>query len=233
MLAVKQIFLILIIALFVQGCGAATIQGQLFEWETLGKIDLAIIDVNSVPPQRIVSEQGEYNFTVPLGTYSLTAMQFVGGNLARFSQETVVVEQEGSFTLDLVLKQATEQDILELKAMGIETELNQGVGLPEWLLPLGLAIVVLLVIGIALRKGVGKKEHLAEEEKEMVLDKYATEVLDILKRSGNRLTQKELRDKCTSCGEAKISLIISELESAGKVKKIKKGRGNIIVLKEA
>ena len=64
------------------------------------------------------------------------------------------------------------------------------------------------------------------------LDKYALEVLDVLRRSGNRLTQKELREKISSVGEAKISLIVSELEAAGKVKKIKQGRGNIIVLKE-
>lgn len=64
------------------------------------------------------------------------------------------------------------------------------------------------------------------------LDKYAKEVLQALKSSGNRLTQKELREKVQSVGEAKISLIISELEAMGKVKKIKKGRGNIIILKE-
>ncbi len=63
------------------------------------------------------------------------------------------------------------------------------------------------------------------------LDKYALEVLDVLKRSGNRLTQKELCEKVSSVGEAKISLIVSELEALGKVKKIKKGRGNIIILK--
>ena len=46
------------------------------------------------------------------------------------------------------------------------------------------------------------------------------------------MTQKELRDKLPSVSEAKISLIVSELESMGRVKKIKQGRGNIVVLRE-
>jgi uncharacterized membrane protein len=45
-----------------------------------------------------------------------------------------------------------------------------------------------------------------------------------------RITQKEIR-KEVPLSEAKISLIISEMEHRGIIEKIKKGRGNIIVLK--
>ena len=75
---------------------------------------------------------------------------------------------------------------------------------------------------IALRKDADTKD----------LDKYARQVLDLLKKRGNRLTQKEIRDEIAEIGEAKISLIIAELEAMGKVKKIKRGRGNIIILKK-
>ncbi len=57
-----------------------------------------------------------------------------------------------------------------------------------------------------------------------------SELLEKLKNYGGRMTQKELREK-TGIGEAKLSLMVAELESLGKVKKIKQGRGNIIVLK--
>ena len=53
----------------------------------------------------------------------------------------------------------------------------------------------------------------------------------MLKNCGGRLTQKELREKMPEYGEAKISLMVAELEEMGLVKKFKKGRGNIIVLK--
>ena len=54
-------------------------------------------------------------------------------------------------------------------------------------------------------------------------------VLNFIKDEGGRTTQKDIRKKIP-LSEAKISLMISELESSGDVKKIKKGRGNIIVL---
>ncbi|MEK6973488.1 MAG: hypothetical protein AABW72_05640 [archaeon] len=77
-----------------------------------------------------------------------------------------------------------------------------------------------------------ENEKKSEKSEDLHLDDSAKEVLKVIKESGNRLTQRELRDKIPSMGEAKISLIIAELESHGLVKKIKKGRGNIIVLKQ-
>jgi len=77
-------------------------------------------------------------------------------------------------------------------------------------------------------KSIEKEEETINEKKE--LDKELKEVLEILKNYGGRLTQKELREKVTF-GEAKTSLIVAELEELGKIKKFKKGRGNIIILK--
>ena len=55
-------------------------------------------------------------------------------------------------------------------------------------------------------------------------------VLKIIKEEGGRSTQRDIRKKIP-LSEAKVSLMISELEAKGKIQKIKKGRGNIIVLK--
>jgi len=63
-------------------------------------------------------------------------------------------------------------------------------------------------------------------------DKDTLKAIEILKNYGGRLTQKELREKMPEYGEAKVSLIVAELEQMGVVKKFKKGRGNIIVLKQ-
>ena len=53
----------------------------------------------------------------------------------------------------------------------------------------------------------------------------------MLKEEGGRATQKAKR-KEIQLSEAKISLMIEELEHKGIVEKIKKGRGNIIILKK-
>ncbi|MBN2458300.1 hypothetical protein JXB31_04180 [Candidatus Woesearchaeota archaeon] len=68
-----------------------------------------------------------------------------------------------------------------------------------------------------------------EQEKldEEFRDPVAQAVLNILKKE-KRITQKEIRKQLPD-SEAKISLVISEFESKGIIKKIKKGRGNIII----
>lgn len=53
------------------------------------------------------------------------------------------------------------------------------------------------------------------------------EIMDIIRASGNRITQRELRKK-SPYSESKVSLMLSDLEERGLVEKFKKGRGNII-----
>ncbi len=44
------------------------------------------------------------------------------------------------------------------------------------------------------------------------------------------MTQKDLRARL-NCSEANVSLMITDLEDRGLVRKVKKGRGNIILLR--
>ena len=55
-------------------------------------------------------------------------------------------------------------------------------------------------------------------------------VLDFIKANDGRTTQKDIRRNFPS-SEAKISLVLTDLEAQGKIRKIKKGRGNVIVMK--
>ncbi|MFO7967879.1 MAG: hypothetical protein R6U44_09815 [Archaeoglobaceae archaeon] len=55
--------------------------------------------------------------------------------------------------------------------------------------------------------------------------------LSIIKKEGGRVTQKDLR-KQMGYSEAKMSLVIADLERRSIVEKVKKGRGNIIFLKD-
>ncbi|MBW2971934.1 hypothetical protein KY359_02760 [Candidatus Woesearchaeota archaeon] len=76
-----------------------------------------------------------------------------------------------------------------------------------------------------LHKKQGKKtKHEALDDADL------NKVIEIIKREGGRTTQKELR-KHIPLSEAKISLMISELEHKKIIQKVKKGRGNILILK--
>ena len=61
------------------------------------------------------------------------------------------------------------------------------------------------------------------------LDEESQKVLMYIKKEGGRTTQKEIRKNFPQ-SEAKISLIIADLEDKNYLHKIKKGKGNIIIL---
>ncbi|MFH0834875.1 MAG: ArsR family transcriptional regulator, partial [Candidatus Micrarchaeota archaeon] len=61
----------------------------------------------------------------------------------------------------------------------------------------------------------------------LTLNPEQKEILAFLRKEGGRATQKEIR-KALPYSEAKISTDLAILEDAGVVKKIKKGRGNVV-----
>tara|TARA_Y100000310_G_scaffold268815_1_gene281665 strand:- start:2758 stop:3552 length:795 start_codon:yes stop_codon:yes gene_type:complete len=71
-------------------------------------------------------------------------------------------------------------------------------------------------------------DNFEEEDEE---PDYLNNTLDIIKKNEGRITQKKLRKEMMHLSEGKVSLILTELEHKGKIEKIKKGRGNVILLK--
>jgi uncharacterized membrane protein len=99
-----------------------------------------------------------------------------------------------------------------------------------FLIALGFVLVFGLFVYKNYKKFLSKKKGTAKEQ-DSKEEEYSTDkILQALKKQGGRATQKDIR-KEIPLSEAKISLMIAELEHKGKVEKIKKGRGNIIILK--
>ena len=86
-------------------------------------------------------------------------------------------------------------------------------------------IIVILAIAIIIAVTKKRKRKIVEENDEL------DDVLNLIKKEGGRITQKNIR-KNLGLSEAKASLIITELEHKEIVKRIKKGRGNIIILQK-
>ncbi len=226
---ILSIFLIIFLAFNVHG---ATLKGTAFEWFSLEPLDGVIIDIDSVPQQRVITQNsGQYSFILPPGEYSLHAEYFENSELVYVEDENIVIADDGEFNLDLIMFPVLTDPDLDDEDLDVEDPFPQENLNSVYNALIGLFAIILVVWFFFLRKK-GNGTNNVQDIKEESLDEYAQEVLELLKKSGNRLTQKEIRDKITHIGEAKISLIISELEAAGKIKKIKKGRGNIIVLKE-
>ncbi len=82
-----------------------------------------------------------------------------------------------------------------------------------------------------------KKEEAKEEkiaipipQKREKIPSDLKQIIQIMKRNEGRMTQKDLR-KEIPLSEAKVSLMITDLENRGLVRRIKQGRGNVLILK--
>ena len=213
---------------------AATIHGGIYDF-SLNKIGNVGVEINTAPKQFYVSKNGTYSFIVPIGFYEVKAQHYDRGLLVSSTSENITVKDSGDYILDLVLFPIiNEEELLEDEIkVPAKSYLNENIFFVFSI----VFLIVLFLIYFYNKKKIIKKEKPkeVEEEKKIVEPDFYGEnilekILEIIKEEGGRTTQKEIRKK-VPLSEAKISLMIAELEASGKIKKIKKGRGNIIILK--
>ena len=205
----------------------------------------AIVEIDTYPKQQRVITEGYYRFEVPLGSYTINASLIEGNALTAEVSEPIEVTKEGTFVLDLILFPTIDNalDILketeELDETTILTELEEeNEKTPTSTLLIGgisIAILLLILWNIVkwrwMKKEVERRREEKEVEKQVIReDDDLKNYIDYLKKE-KRVTQKEMR-KHFPDSEAKISLVLTDLEAKGKIKKIKKGRGNIIIWNE-
>lgn len=68
-------------------------------------------------------------------------------------------------------------------------------------------------------------------KKKLPLPADLREVMDIIRGQGGRITQKDLRSKLRY-SEGKVSLMLADLERRELIEKFKRGRGNVVILKD-
>ncbi len=235
----KSIIYFLITLLLISSVSAATLHGDIYNLN-LEKVENVLIEINTVPKQQLLAKNGEYSFELPEGDYILKAYK---GELA--AEEKIKVLGEGNFVFDLFLFPSLEEEdefLSELNDIEIEEEKKGFAKYPlySYLIALGIFLIAVGRIVLARRKyGKSrvrkKKREEVKEEKGAVEEETTSDDLDkaleIIKQHNGRITQKELRKEMIYLSEAKISLILTELEHKNQIEKIKKGRGNVVILK--
>uniref|UniRef100_A0A7J2TJ44 Winged helix-turn-helix transcriptional regulator n=1 Tax=Archaeoglobus fulgidus TaxID=2234 RepID=A0A7J2TJ44_ARCFL len=181
---------------------ADTVYGKVYHWYTLEPVEALVIIKNGVE-QRMLALNGEYSFEVKPGKYKIIARS---GELVAI--ENVVVE--GNVRFDIIVFPELEMPE-EVPEMPAEEDYSY------------------LVIAICLA-GLIAIFSMKRRKKEEILPDDLMTVIETIKANGGRITQKELRKKL-GFSEAKMSLILADLERRGIIEKVKKGRGNIIFLK--
>lgn len=205
---------------------AATIHGTVYDL-SLKKLNNARVEINTLPKQLLVAQNGTYLFNVPNGQYRIKAQLVYKNDVIASVEDNITIRQDGSYTLDLILFPDIEEGIedpgIDINGSVIE-ENNDSI--------LVMGFIALFVSGIAagLLYFLKTRKKTNHEEKEIEGDGLE-QLTDIIRKEGGRVTQKDIR-KQIPLSEAKISLMIAELEHRGAIEKIKKGRGNIIILKK-
>ncbi|MBI5065812.1 hypothetical protein HZA97_06250 [Candidatus Woesearchaeota archaeon] len=190
---------------------AARIHGSIYGFD-LESVKDVVVSIGPENNQVQVSKEGNYSFEVPLGTYQVIAKK----SPDLLAEETITINEEGNYLVDLILfpDLGDEEFILnETNDKELEEETNY-----YWVFEILAVLIALLAAFVFFRRKKTPRE-----------DELKSKVLNIIKKEGNRTTQKDLR-KQIPYSEAKISLVVAELEKEGKIKKIKKGRGNILIL---
>lgn len=245
------IFLCMLILFFHFG-EAATLHGAIYD-SSYNLLQDVRLDINTTPKQSHISKNGLYFFYVPVGTYEIVVEKYYQKQLAYTAKEIIMVDKDGEFNIDIIVQKMPGVEIIPEKE-----EIKPS--LPGWLqsrfgnlfyVTFGiLAILVGTIIFLILRLVLKSRKYILPEKQEAIIvneekkenvpktDEVGKiedignpeEILNIIKQEGGRTTQKLIRKKIP-LSEAKISLMISELEAKGKIEKIKKGRGNLIILK--
>jgi len=217
----------------------ATIHGKVFDYN-FAVAKNSVVSINTVPEQQVVAIDGTYSFNVPKGDYVISAMlKDNSGSIVYFMNDTVSIVNEGDYVRDLIMFPSNDLDELDLENDYSELNDESKANVQKIVLIIVGLIIIFLFVWLycaAFKKKckifnrvIPKPEEKKAEEKEVEVDDFVE--LTAFIRKNKRVTQKEIR-KEFALSEAKISLMLTDLESQKKVRKIKKGRGNVIVWNE-
>ena len=220
----KAIYLVLAILINLNLAYGAILHGTIYgpDLEIMKNV---IVTVNSTPKQIYISKNGDYLFNLPPGSYRIEAEHVY---LDYYTSENSTIKEDGIYTLDLILMPEIDE------ITKAQPNIDEGIFIEEEERSINVIFLILAVFLISTILSVfiyKKRIKKAKEELDKELPEDLKKVVEILERHGGRLTQKELR-KMLPYSEAKVSLMVADLEERGIVKKIKKGRGNIIILKK-
>lgn len=235
----KLVILTLTILLLAPTVQAARVHGNIYSPE-LKLLKNAIVEVNSTPRQLIVAADGTYSFELLPGSYVIEA--FYSNAELLYAKEEIRITAESSYVVDLILFEIPGLEELELNESEfalIEKLLEKPRMRTKIILIAAIAAIAAISGMIAYRiykqrklkkrqKLKKKKQRKEKRIKEIFSpDETLNKVISLIKKE-ERITQKELR-KRLNMSEAKASLLIADLEDRGLVRKIKRGRGNIII----
>lgn len=219
---------------------ATTITGQIYDGDSMQLLNGTLImiedNAGNVIVQKMFNEK--YELIVPDGNYTLRAYYYSNGSLEQYTDHNFQTCEE-NMEFDLILIPYELQALVPgfqppptpNQQQTEEDNAIYSIILSIALLAMGAAIIYFYLTKKKkdISKETTKETGTNERADDMELDDDCKQVLRILKENEGRIIQREVRE-IVNFSESKMSLIISELELAGHIKKIRKGRENILKL---
>lgn len=222
---------------------STTISGEVFNGDSLKPINSTIITIEEESGHILLQRLTDSPYTVDIqpGNYTIRGYHFDNGTLTYYTDYKVQVTSN-DMQLDMVLLPYELQMLSPgftpppVVPSGILNENNTGngntnkIGNEIYFYPAVLLILIVLVYWFFIRKQ--NKQHNTKNDTrqdEFEPDEDCQKIIKILRENDGRMVQKELRN-IADFSETKMSLIVTELEVSGYIKKIKKGRGNMLKL---
>jgi uncharacterized membrane protein len=207
---------------------AAALGGSIYSMDSFDAVQGVLVKADGASTYQVFSSDGVYSMEVAPGAYNISAYYYENGTLTGYAKDEILVGAEGA-AYDIVLFSPDEFEGIEGFGIGeIDEDIPAG-RKDDWA-PLSFGLVLLIAaVAAYLLLGRKKAEKPLKAGKERELDEEEKKVVEILEGSEGMRNQKELRE-ILKCTDTKISLLISSLEAQGYVKRIKKGRENIVKL---
>ncbi len=220
----KKMLLVLVILLGINLASAITIEGDVYggDFEIVKDVLVKVSNLDGNVIHSMIFDNGRYSFNLDSGKYILEAQIFEEGILLLEGNEQIEVNDD-DLVIDLIVLPIFDDKLFD--DFELDTDLDSGFG--RGLFISLIMIVILILIYYLWKKGVFKKSAKVKKEE---LPKDLKEAIKIIEKKGGRINQVDLR-KELPYSEAKVSLMITDLEEIGLIKRIKKGRGNVLVLK--
>ncbi len=239
----RLILLILLITSLIPCAQAAKVNGTVYEWSDFEKPFKNVVvelEKNSTRLQLDISQTGSYEFDgLSPGNYIIRAKYYRNNILEYSGEENVSIEDADDFkNMDILLFPPTDSEVEYLGDINLTSE--TGIRKEDYLNENALIILLLLFSAAITFHLVRKRKKISVEPaenrapppedpaSEQELPQDLKDLYNLILGMGGRTTQKDLRKKM-SCSEAKVSLMITDLENRGLIRKIKKGRSNIII----
>lgn len=230
---------------------ATPLFGDIYNGDTFSKLNNARIRIEGPVSSQFIASSN-YSIDLPPGNYTIIASYFKDGKLDLYTEEKLSISDRG-IRFDLVLLPYALQALIPMDTESDSEVLSPK---PSSFFPLSIEIIVTVLIIVILatafylwhQSKTKKQSHILATETKMekeeivqskkdtlasqepyYLDADSRKLLDILKTQGGRILQKELRD-ILKISESAMSLMLSELESVGYIKRFKRGRENLVKL---